>query len=77
MGKNNFECHSCGQLTSRMEKASNFSYYQYKQLLQKLIELEQRGNIEMFAGDCPLEDTCTVLDTELHYTVCHYLYALL
>lgn len=29
--------------------------------------------MELFAGDCPLEATATVLDSEQHYTVCHYM----
>lgn len=28
--------------------------------------------MELFASDCPLEDTDAVLDAEQHYTVCHY-----
>lgn len=27
--------------------------------------------MELFAGDCPLEDVGTVLDAKQHYTVCH------
>ena len=29
--------------------------------------------MELYAGDCPLEDTGAVLDAEQHYTVCHYM----
>ena len=29
--------------------------------------------MELFAGDCLLEDTDSVLDAEQHYTVCHYM----
>lgn len=56
-----------------MKEASGGSYRQYDQLLQKLMELERQGNVELFAGDCPLEDTNTVLEAEQHYTVCHYM----
>lgn len=58
-------CPSCGQLAAQMKEDSSISYRQYDQLLQKLMEL--------YAGDCPLEDTGAVLDAEQHYTVCHYM----
>ena len=56
-----------------MKKASGRSYRQYDQILQKLMELEQQGKMELFAGDCPLEDTDTILGAEQHYTVCQYM----
>ena len=66
-------CPSCGQLAAQMKEDSSISYRQYDQLLQKLMELEQRGNMELFAGDCTLEETDAALASERHYTVCHYL----
>ena len=39
-----------------MKKASGRSYRQYDQILQKLMELEQQGKMELFAGDCPLNN---------------------
>lgn len=66
-------CPSCGQLAAQMKEDSSISHRQYDQLLQKLMELEQQGDIELYAGDCPLEDTSAVLDAEQHYTVCHYM----
>lgn len=66
-------CPSCGQLAAQMKEASGGSYRQYDQLLQKLMELERQGDMELYAGDCPLEDTSAVLDAEQHYTVCHYM----
>ena len=66
-------CPSCGQLAARMKEDSSISYRQYDQLLQKLMELERQGDMELYAGDCPLEDTGAVLDAEQHYTVCHYM----
>lgn len=56
-----------------MKKASGRSYRQYDQILQKLMELEQQGKMELFAGDCPLEDTDAALEAEQHYTVCQYM----
>ena len=37
------------------------------------MELERQGDIELYAGDCPLEGADAVLDAEKHYTVCHYM----
>ena len=73
MEKENLVCPSCGQLAAQMKEDGSISHRQYDQLLQKLMELEQQGDMELFAGDCPLEDTGAVLDTEQHYTACHYM----
>jgi hypothetical protein len=66
-------CPSCGQLAVQMKEASGGSYRQYDQILRKLTELERQGEMELLAGDCPLEDTDAVLEAEQHYTVCHYM----
>ena len=73
MEKKNLSCPSCGPLAAQMEEASGGSYRQYDQILQKIMELEQRGNMELFAGDCTLEETDAALASERHYTVCHYM----
>ena len=64
MEKENTVCPFCGPLAAQTKESLNGSYRQYDQILRKLMEL--------FAGDCPLEDTDAVLDAEQHYTVCHY-----
>ena len=73
MDSKTMDCPSCGQLTAQMKEDSSISHRQYDQLLQKLMELERQGDMELFAGDCPLEDTGALLDAEQHYTVCHYM----
>lgn len=72
MGKADISCPFCGELAAQM-KAAGGSYRLYDELLRGLMELERQGNMELYAGDCPLEDTGAVLDAELHYTVCHYM----
>lgn len=69
----NKNCLSCGLLMTQMKETSSDSYRQYNLILQILIELERKGEMDLFAGDCPLEDTDAVLNAEQHYTVCHYL----
>ena len=73
MDSKTMDCPSCGQLTAQMREDGSISYHQYDQLLQKLMELERQGDMELYAGDCPLEDTGALLDAEQHYTVCHYM----
>ena len=73
MDSKTMDCPSCGQMAAQMKEDSSISYRQYDQLLQKLMELERQGDMELYAGDCPLEDTGAVLDAEQHYTVCHYM----
>ena len=73
MEKENITCPFCGSLAAQIKRSPNGSYRQYDQILCKLMELERQGCMELFAGDCPLEDTDAVLNAEQHYTVCHYL----
>ena len=73
MEKKNLSCPSCGPLAAQIEEASGGSYRQYDQILQKLMELEQQGKMELFAGDCTLGDTDAALEAEQHYTVCQYM----
>lgn len=72
MEKENLICPICGPLAAQTKEPLNGSYRQYDQILRRLMELERQGCMELFAGDCPLEDTDAVLDAEQHYTVCHY-----
>ena len=71
MEKENLICPICGPLAAQMGKAGD-PHRQYDRILRELMELERQGRMELFAGDCPLEDTGAVLDAEQHYTVCHY-----
>ncbi len=68
----NKNCPSCGLLLTQIMETSSDFYRQYDFILKTLIELERKGAMELFAGDCPLEDTDAVLYAEQHYTVCHY-----
>ena len=51
MDKKKLNCPSCGQLAAQMKEDGSISHRQYDQLLQKLMELEQQGDMELFAGD--------------------------
>ena len=73
MDRKNLNSPSCGRVGGHMKEASSISHRQYDQLLQKLMELERQGDMELYAGDCPLEDTSAGLDAEQHYTVCPYM----
>lgn len=73
MESKRISCSSCASLAAQMKETSDRSYRQYDQIFQKLMELEQQGKMELFAGDCPLGDTDAVLGAEQHYTVCQYM----
>ena len=64
---------SCPSCTLLSAQASINSHRQYHQLLLDLMKRGRQGLIELFAGDCPLEDANTVLEAEQHFTVCHYM----
>lgn len=73
MEKENFSCTCCGPLAAQMKEANGNASRRYGAILRNLMERERQGEMELFAGDCPLEDTVAVLDAEQHYTVCHYM----
>lgn len=50
MDSKTMDCPSCGQLTAQMKEDSSISHRQYDQLLQKLMELERQGDMELYAG---------------------------
>lgn len=65
-------CPGCGVLAGRLKSAGR-DRRQYSVILDMLMELEEKGMIELLAGDCPLKDAGAELEAERHYTVCHYL----
>ena len=66
-------CPSCEPLAARLREAAGNPHRRYIPVLQTAMELERQGALELFAGDCPLEEAGDVLEAEEHYTVCHYL----
>lgn len=66
-------CASCGLLEDLIKDKGENPSCRYDLILQRMRKLEEQGVIELLAGDCPLENAETELDTEQHYTVCHYL----
>lgn len=72
MEQENIICPFCGPLKAQIKERNGDPHRQYGQILCKVTELERQGCLELFAGDCPLEDTDAMLDAEQHYTVCHY-----
>lgn len=72
MEEKNHACPCCGPLAAQANEPLRGAYRQYDQILRALTERERQGCMELYAGDCPLEDTDAVLDAEQHYTVCHY-----
>ena len=73
MDSKTMDCPSCCQLTAQMKEDSSISHRQYDQLLQKLMELERQGDMELYAGDCPLEDAArcwTLSSTIPSATIC-------
>lgn len=73
MDSKKLNCPSCDQLAAQIREDISISYRKYNRILQTLMELERKGMLELFAGDCPLEDTDTILGAEQHYTVCQYM----
>jgi hypothetical protein len=65
-------CKNCGFINSVFVSARNSPHENYMPVLRVLQQLEKHGQIELYAGDCNLEDAQYHLNQELHFTVCHY-----
>lgn len=65
-------CETCEFIKSVFIAARNEPHYNYMPVLMMLKEIEIQKRIELFAGDCPIEDVSYHLDRELHFTVRHY-----
>ena len=65
-------CDKCYVLKELFKAAESNSHYNYIPTLAFLKEMVRQGRLELFAGDCQLEETEKHLNEETHYTVCHY-----
>lgn len=66
-------CSDCAPLAVLFERsAPKRSADVYFDIIRELTEMEKRGVIELYAGDCPLGKAAEVVESELLYTVYHY-----
>ena len=68
-------CKNCHIITLLFNEAQKDPHKNYISVLNFLSDLESKDKIELFAGDCQLQEALDVFYSERHYTVCHYLYA--
>ncbi len=67
-------CSDCAPLSALFEcSAPKSSVSVYFDIIRDLTEMEKRGIIELYAGDCPIGKAAEVVESELLYTVYHYL----
>lgn len=71
--KDRTRCTFCGLLEDLIKDKGGNPFCHYDLILQRMRELKQQGVIGLLAGDCPLEEAEATLNTDQHYTVCHYL----
>lgn len=66
-------CKNCHSITLLFNEAQKDPHKNYTSVLNFLSDLESKDKIELFAGDCQLQEALDVFYSERHYTVCHYL----
>ena len=66
-------CKKCSIINALFDAAGDNPHTNYKPTIMFLDGMEKNEVIELYAGDCQLSDTLSVLYEEKHYTVCHYL----
>lgn len=65
-------CDNCHVLKELFKGAGTNSQKNYLPVLAFLKEMIRQGRIELFAGDCLLEEVEDQLADEIHYTIQHY-----
>jgi hypothetical protein len=65
-------CDNCHVLKELFKGAESNSQKNYLPVLAFLKEMVRQGRIELFAGDCLLEEVEKQLSDEIHYTIQHY-----
>lgn len=71
-GKKNNVCPECCAVEALFEKSRTDPHRSYFPTLKTLKEFVEGGKIEIFAGDCPLEEAEMHLSEEKHFAVHHY-----
>ena len=66
-------CNNCKIVYSTFEGAKSNPHLNLIPVYSLLSVLVKRGQLKIYAGDCPFEDMMQVLDEEKHYTVSFYL----
>lgn len=66
-------CEKCYVLTEIFKAADSDSHYNYIPSISFIRAMIKQDRLELYAGDCPLEEVEKHLWEEKHYTVCHYL----
>lgn len=67
------QCPACSLFYRLLTSKTREPWKKYDQVMATARDLVTQGTLELFAGDCPLEDADGVLASEQHLTVCHYL----
>ena len=67
------QCSACSKFHRLLAAKTREPWKKYDQVMATARDLVTQGTLELFAGDCPLEDADGVLASEQHLTVCHYL----
>ena len=65
-------CSTCEFIQDVFEAAKKDAHYTYGPVVMLLREMEQQQRIELFAGDCPIDEISSHLNAEIHFTVRHY-----
>lgn len=65
-------CETCSFVETVFKAAKSNPHWNYSPVLALLGKMEEQGRIVLAAGDCPIDETASVLNSEMHYTVVHY-----
>ena len=65
-------CKTCDFIQDVFAAAKKDAHHTYGPVTMLLKEMEQQKRIELFAGDCPIDEISQHLNEEIHFAVRHY-----
>lgn len=65
-------CPKCKEIKVIFKEATVDPYHLYLPTLYYLKEKMLSGGIDLYAGDCPIDEVENNLKSEIHSTICHY-----
>ena len=65
-------CEQCYVLDQLLEAGKSNTHQNYFPTLMFLNELVKEGNLELYAGDCPIDEVRMHIKSAKHYTIVHY-----
>ena len=66
-------CKYCDDIDIAFKNGQTDPHKSFMQIYELLLNKIENAQLTIYAGDCKFKDMLTIIDEEIHYTVCFYL----